>query len=284
MLRRAAVAGTWYPGEARALEALVDRQLSRACGGRRSRARPRAIIAPHAGMPYSGATAACAYATLAVRPPSRVVIVGPSHYLGFEGVATWPGEAFETPLGRLPLDADFTARLTVRCRGIAPLAEAHVREHAIEMHLPFLQRVAPGARLVPLVMGTQDRAMVESLADALVALADADTVVAASTDLSHFFDAATADALDAETARAVATGEGEHLLRHLERYPFHERGRFVMCGGGPAAVAMLAAQGGGPVRASVLERTHSGVISGDMHQVVGYLSAALDEADDDAAH
>lgn len=283
MVRRAAVAGTWYPGRASALEALVDRQLARVCGRQPPLGRPRGLIAPHAGMAYSGATAACAYASLASQPPARVVIIGPSHYLGFEGIATWPGEAFETPLGRVALDTDFTMRLAARCPLVGPLADAHVREHAIEMHLPFLQRVAPGAAIVPLVMGTQERAAVESLADALVALADEDTVIAASTDLSHFFDAATADALDAATAGAVATGEGECLLRHLERYPLHERGRYVMCGGGPAAVAMLAARGGRASRAQVLERTHSGVISGDMHQVVGYLSAVLDEPADAAA-
>jgi MEMO1 family protein len=277
MIRRAAVAGSWYPADSEALADLVDGDLERAA---RLRALPAgavtALVAPHAGLVYSGATAARAYDATREGHYDLAVLIGPSHYEGFEGVAAWSGEAFETPLGQVAIDTAMVARLTRASSMIVPAERPHSREHSVEMHLPYLQRVHPGLPFVPLLMGFQTAATIRALADALVAtLRGTRALIVASTDLSHFFDRATASRLDRATASLVAGLDADGLLAALERYPEGERGRYVMCGGGPAVSVMLAARALGATAAEVLELTDSGAVSGDHVTVVGYLAAVF---------
>jgi MEMO1 family protein len=280
MVRPAAVAGSWYPAGADALAAAVDRDLARAAALRGAPARPvTALLAPHAGLVYSGPTAARAYDAARGGHYDAAVLVGPSHYVGFDGVAVWPGEAFTTPLGRLDLDTDLAARLVRHSRHIVAAERPHRREHSLEMHLPYLQRVLPGVPLVPLVMGYQTAETVRALGDALAdTLAGARVLLAASTDLSHFFDRATAARLDGETAALVAAFDAEGLWDAMAEYPEGERGRFVMCGGGPAVSVMLAARRLGATEATVLEVTDSSAVSGDEQNVVGYMAAVFGPA------
>jgi AmmeMemoRadiSam system protein B len=276
MLRRPAVAGSWYPDDPSLLGRQVDRSLAAAPVAVGPDDRVVGLLGPHAGIVYSGAVAAAAYAAVRGRAFDLVVLVGPSHYVGFDGVAVWPGGAFETPLGRIPVPEEEVARLVSASPIIVPRTDAHAREHSLEMHLPFLQRALPGTPLVPLVMGEQTRETILALAEALAAVYRGRRVlVAASTDLSHFFDAATAARLDGRVARLVAALDDEGLLAELERYPMYERGRFVMCGGGPAVSVMRAARLLGSDQARVLAQAHSGDVSGDSSQVVGYLAAAF---------
>jgi hypothetical protein len=276
MLRRPAVAGSWYPDDPAILGRQVDRSLAAVPAAVGPDDTVVGLLAPHAGIVYSGAVAAAAYAAVRGRAFDLVVLVGPSHYVGFDGVAVWPGGAFETPLGRIPVPEEEVARLVAASPVIVPRTDAHAREHSLEMHLPFLQRALPGTPLVPLVMGEQTRETILALAEALAAVYRGRRVlVAASTDLSHFFDAATAARLDGRVARLVARLDDEGLLAELERYPMSERGRFVMCGGGPAVSVMRAARLLGSDGARVLAQAHSGEVSGDSSQVVGYLAAAF---------
>jgi AmmeMemoRadiSam system protein B len=276
MLRRPAVAGSWYPDDPSVLGRQVDRSLAAAPVAVGPDDMVVGLLGPHAGIVYSGAVAAAAYAAVKGRAFDLVVLVGPSHYVGFDGVAVWPGGAFETPLGRIPVPEEEVARLVSASPIIVPRTDAHAREHSLEMHLPFLQRALPGTPLVPLVMGEQTRETILALAEALAAVYRGRRVlVAASTDLSHFFDAATAARLDGRVARLVAALDDEGLLAELERYPMYERGRFVMCGGGPAVSVMRAARLLGSDQARVLAQAHSGDVSGDSSQVVGYLAAAF---------
>jgi AmmeMemoRadiSam system protein B len=152
---------------------------------------------------------------------------------------------------------------------------AHGREHSLEMQLPFVQRVL-SARIVPLVIGYQTRATILGLADAMArALAGRRALIAASTDLSHYFDAERAEKLDGLVARFIEAFDPERLLEEFESYPEHERGRYVACGGGAAIAAMIAARRLGAGTAHVLRYAHSGDVSGDRSAVVGYLAAAF---------
>src|SRR5713101_1900075 len=143
-IRHAAVAGSWYPDSAPALGAAVDRHLANAdrdevvLGGELV-----AVIAPHAGLVYSGPVAAHAYRLLRGRHFDVAVLVGPSHFVGFDGVAVVPSGGFETPFGVAPIDAACAAALSAATRIIREHPAAHAREHSLEMQLPFLQRVAP---------------------------------------------------------------------------------------------------------------------------------------------
>jgi MEMO1 family protein len=277
-VRRPAVAGTWYPGSVAALAAEVDRHLESAPGAQDSRV--LALVVPHAGLMYSGAVAAHAYRVVAGLSVETIVLVGPSHYVAFDGVAIQERGAFETPLGLMPIDRGCAAALLGASSVIRSLAEPHTPEHSLEMQLPFLQRVLPGVPIVPLLMGRQTRETILALADALGAgLAGRRTLLVASTDLSHFFDAATAAALDGRVTDRIGRCDPDGLLAEFERYPEAERGRYVACGGGPAVAVLRGARALGAVAARVLRYGHSGEVSGDCDRVVGYAAAALLTAD-----
>jgi AmmeMemoRadiSam system protein B len=144
------------------------------------------------------------------------------------------------------------------------------------MQLPFLHRLFPDMPIVPLLMGYQHRATIEALAAALAGtLQGRRVLLVASTDLSHYFDAATAATLDARVQARVGAFDPEGLLELMEQYPEGERGRYVACGGGPAVSVLLAARSLGARDARVLHYAHSGEISGDHDAVVGYLAAAV---------
>src|SRR2546426_1653546 len=147
-VRRAAVAGSWYPGTAAALASAVDGHLEQA--DRRARAVGGdlvALIAPHAGLMYSGPVAAHAYRLLRDRRFDLVVLVGPSHFVGFDGVAVVRAGGFETPFGVAPIDADAAEAIAAATPVVREYDAAHRREHSLEMQLPFVQRLAPNARI-----------------------------------------------------------------------------------------------------------------------------------------
>jgi MEMO1 family protein len=283
MNRPAAVAGTWYPGTAGALAKEVDEYLAAASGA--GAPRPvRALIAPHAGLMFSGPVAAHAYRVLARAEYDAAVLVGPSHFVGFEGVALYPRGAFESPLGAAPIDDELAAAFG-GFDVVEPRPAPHRREHSLEMQLPFLRRVLPDASIVPLLMGYQTRETIMSLADALASvLRGRRVLMIASTDLSHYFDARTAASLDARVQDCVPEIDADRLLDLFEQYPEHERGRYVACGGGPAIAVMRAARALGATSGRVLKYAHSGEVSGDYDGVVGYMAATLsDRPPDDAS-
>lgn len=274
-VRPAAVAGTWYPGTAGALAREVDAYLEAATDGPEGYV--TAVIAPHAGMMFSGGVAAHAYKTAARRAYDHIVLVGPSHFVGFEGVAAWGDGAFATPLGDARIDAELAECLTAH-PGIRAWPPAHAREHSLEMQLPFLRRLIPEARIVPLLMGYQTRDTIVALATALTdTLRGRRALLIASTDLSHYHDARTAATLDGRVQACVDAFDPGGLLDVFEAYPEHERGRYVACGGGPLIAVMMAARELGARDAQVLKYANSGDISGDYEGVVGYLAAVFGE-------
>ena len=274
-VRPAAMAGSWYPREPDRLAAEVDRYLREA--GQAPRPGVRALIAPHAGLVYSGPVAAHAYAAVRGGAYDSAVLVGPSHRVGFDGVSLAEHDAFETPLGPVPVDTATGARLRAASSVIVRNSEAHRREHSLELQLPFLRRVLPDTPIVPLVIGFQRRPTILALADALsAALSGARSLLVASTDLSHYFDAVRAAALDARFVDCVDRFDADALLAEFERYPEHERGRYVACGGGAAIAVMRAARALGATHGQVLVRSDSAAVSGDLQRVVGYLAAVLD--------
>jgi AmmeMemoRadiSam system protein B len=271
--RPAAVAGTWYPGSAGALTREVDAYLDAAAAGPAGEL--RAIIAPHAGLMFSGPVGAYAYKAAATGDYDVAVLVGPSHYVEFDGVALWPDGAFDTPLGAAAIDAA-GARAIAGYEVVHTMPLAHRREHSLEMQLPFLRRLLPDVPIVPLLIGSQHRATIEALAAALAgAFATRRPLLIASTDLSHYFDAETAKSLDRHVCDAVEAFDAAALLQRFEEYPDGERGRYVACGGGAAIAVMMAARALGARHGRVLKYAHSGEVSGDYDGVVGYMAAAL---------
>jgi AmmeMemoRadiSam system protein B len=275
-IRPAAVAGSWYPGTAGALEREVDRHLASVDPGvEMPGGTLHAIVAPHAGLMFSGPVGAYAYKAASLGAFETLVLAGPSHFAAFDGVSIYPSGAFDTPLGPAPIDEALAAELMASSL-IQPLPQAHRREHSLEMQLPFVRRLLPGAKIVPLLMGYQTRETIEELGAVLGRVAPRRRVLlVASTDLSHYFDGDTASRLDGRVQECVAAFDPARLLDMFEQYPEGERGRFVACGGGPAIAVMLGARARGATSARVLKYMHSGEISGDHRAVVGYLAAAM---------
>jgi len=267
-VRRAAVAGSWYPAHPDALAREVDRYLT--ASGEPPQGDPIAIIAPHAGLMYSGPIAAYAYNLLRGREIDVAVLVGPSHYVGFDGVALYEHGVFETPFGLVPIAEECAAAVARGSSLIHTHPTAHMREHSLEMQLPFLQRVLPGTPIVPLVMGFQRRETAYALGEAIAAAVKGrKALLVASTDLSHYQSATTAATLDEKLIDYVRRFDPDGLMALLEAFPEHA------CGGGPTVAVMRAAKILGAADASVLKYGDSGDVSGDKDAVVGYLAAAF---------
>lgn len=205
-IRPAAVAGLFYPRNPDTLLREVQGYIKQAAPPDRLDIIPRALIAPHAGYAYSGPIAGTAYTCWKRLAPSirRVLLIGPAHRAPLVGIAACHATAFATPLGSLPVDQTTLTRWTDEKRVIWH-DEAHAEEHGLEVHCPFLQHLCPDIELVPLVVGQADPADVASLlADALK---PSDTYAVISSDLSHYYDYATARRRDQATAEAITTGD-----------------------------------------------------------------------------
>ncbi len=270
VIRRAAVAGSWYPDNPEWLAREVDAHLADVT--ERPQGCPRALISPHAGLMYSGPVAAHAYGLVRSCRYDAVVLVGPSHFVGFAGVAIWPRGEWETPLGRVAVAEDLATAIAAESAGIREYPAAHAREHSLEMQLPFLARLMPRVPIVPMVMGHQTRDTADALAEVLsrtLATRSETVLLIASSDLSHYHDAATASAMDRVVVRHVEALDPDGLMRALETEPGHA------CGGGPIVSVLSAARRLGASRATVLRYADSGDVSGDKMAVVGYMAAAI---------
>jgi hypothetical protein len=264
------VAGRWYPGTRDALAGAVDACLDAADDGPAVAGDITAVVAPHAGLVYSGPVAAYAYRQLRAREYDVAFLVGPSHFVPFDGVAVALADGFDTPLGVVEIDTGCAEALMNLTLIVRDYPDAHEREHSLEMQLPFLRRVLPATRIVPLIMGRQTAATARALGHALAGAARGRrALLVASTDLSHYHDAETAARMDAVVIERVAAADHEGLQRELDVEPDHA------CGGGPTVAVMLAAALLGAGRATILKYGDSGDVSGDKTSVVGYLAAAM---------
>ena len=255
-VRSAAVAGTFYPAGKEDLAALVLRLLETAEPSAGA-GRPKAIISPHAGYIYSGPTAAAAYRPLmpAADKVRRVVLLGPSHFVWFQGLAAPRYDAFETPLGTLAVDGDAIDELCLRQPGVIQDDAPHRREHALEVQLPFVQVALGEVRIVPLVVGEVDRGEV---ADVLDHLWDGrETVIVISSDLSHYHPYDEARQRDAATAAAIEALESARL------------GPEDACGCLGIA-GLLEAVGRRRLHVRRLDLRNSGDTAGPKERVVGY--------------
>ena len=270
-VRRAAVAGQWYPGNRARLAKAVEDHLASA----QVDAHPdhlRAIVAPHAGLMYSGPVAAYAYKAARRGHYRSVVLVGPSHYVPFRGVSIWPDGSWETPFGEVPVDRELAAAIQAGSAEITDLPAAHEREHSLEMQMPFVAHLMEGVPIVPLVMGHQTRKTAMALGDALaraIAPRGNEVLLVASSDLSHFEDATTAAALDGVVTSWIEAIDPDGLMTALEHEPRHA------CGGGPMVAVLHAARRLGATHSHVLRYADSGDVSGDKSSVVGYMAAAI---------
>jgi AmmeMemoRadiSam system protein B len=248
------VAGQFYPGDGQTLRTSVSRLLAAAPAS--TTPAPKALIAPHAGYIYSGQVAAAAFAALRDRAQAvtRVVLIGPAHYVPVRGIAIPTSDAFETPLGHVPVDREALAALT-DLPFVVPADAPHVPEHALEVELPFLQALLGSFAVVPLLAGN---AIPQQAAAVLRRLwGGPETLFVVSSDLSHYHDYDTARRLDAATAAAIERGDWESL------------GPDQACGFLAVAALLLEAHARG-LAAQRLALCNSGDTAGSRDRVVGY--------------
>src|SRR5262245_44105331 len=259
-VRPAAVAGMFYPEEPHELADAVAAHLDSTEETPQRPGFPKAVIVPHAGYIYSGPVAASAYDLL--RPARgivrRVVVLGPCHRVPVRGLALPQASAFATPLGRISIDAE-AVRAIRDLPQVVESAATHAEEHALEVQLPFLQRVLGDFSLVPFVVGS---AAHEKVAEVLDCLWGGDeTLVVISSDLSHYHSYEAAREIDGATVRAILD---------LDAGISHEQA----CGATPVAGMLIAARRRG-LAPRLLDCRNSGDTAGDKRRVVGYASFAL---------
>ena len=227
------------------------------------------IVSPHAGYIYSGRTAAYAFNAIGGKKFETVIIISPSHREYFPGISIYNGDAYRTPLGEVPLNKLKAAAMVENSRFIFEGIQGHRNEHAVEVQIPFLQIIMKDFSIVPVVMGDQNKMFVDHLAEKLAEVAEENTLIIASSDLSHFYPKHEADKLDSVIETHIENFEFDKLQEDLDTK------RCEACGGGAIVAMMKAANIINKRKSKVLARSDSGDVTGDNSEVVGYLSAIV---------
>jgi len=267
-VREPAVAGMFYPDNVDELKSNINSHLNDAQLDRKFED-VFGVVSPHAGYPYSGLSAAYAYNVLKDLVLETAIILSPSHREYFKGNSIYEGSAYRTPLGDMPVDKTLAVELADAGEFMFLGNNGHGSEHAVEVQIPFLQLVKPEIKIVPVVIGDQNKVYIDSLAEALSKIMNKNRVIITSTDLSHFHKKSDADYLDTIIEKHIDNFNYDSLQSDLEKRTCEA------CGGGGIVAMMKAAEICGYNHSNVLSRTDSGDTSGDNSSVVGYLSAVI---------
>jgi AmmeMemoRadiSam system protein B len=265
-VRMPAVAGHFYPGKPQVLERDID-SYTRVAGQKLA---ARGCIVPHAGYMYSGHVAGAVFGRLQL--PRRFIIMCPNHTGAGEPLAVMSGGEWETPLGKARVDAVLARALMGNYDLLSEDADAHRREHALEVQLPFLQKLIPDFSFVPIAVGTSRYEVLEGLGAAIAATLEEtdDTVlVVASSDMNHY---------ESDEITRIKDGRALDRILDLDPQGLYEvvtRHHVTMCGFGPAITMLTAAKLRGATRAELIRYATSGDISGDRDMVVGYAGVAV---------
>lgn len=271
--RPSPLAGTWYEANPQSLARTVDGYLNQAelpdLPGE-----VIAVVAPHAGLLYSGAVAGYSFATLRGAAPERVAVISPMHHLYNHSLLTSAHNAYQTPLGDVPVDAEGVANLDA-CLGdklgFGLTSIANDPEHAVEIELPFLQRaIKTGFQLLPVMMRSQTPQVAHAMGAALAeTLRGQNALLVASTDLSHFYTQQIAKQLDTAMLAQVEAFSPEGV------FEVEQRGEGQACGIGALAAVLWAARALGADTVKLLRHATSGDVTGDFRRVVGYGAAVI---------
>ncbi|MBL7994114.1 AmmeMemoRadiSam system protein B [bacterium] len=266
--RKPAVAGMFYPGEKNRLQADLNTMFANVTSKRVS-GNVFAIVAPHAGYIYSGHVAAEAYNQLFDLSYDTVVVLAPSHRDYFQGASIYLGD-YMTPLGAVPVDKNMCDQLLKYAPLIKATVLGHRDEHALEVQLPFLQLILKEFELVPIVIGTQDHETCFRLGDILgKVLQGTNSLIVASSDLSHFYSQEKANRLDGIVVKDIEDFDENKFFDDIQNK------KCEACGAGTIVSAIIAAKRMGATSSKVLSYHTSGEVSGDYEEVVGYLSGVF---------
>lgn len=262
MIRMPAVADRFYPGSPARLQAAVRSFLPEIAAAGKQPA--LAVILPHAGYMYSGATAGQTIGR--VKVPETMVLLGPNHH-GRGMPLALSTDDWQMPLGKVANNTEFAKALLRNAPDVAVDREAHQMEHSLEVQLPFLQQVQEHLQIVPLVISHIPFSLCQSVAAALVKTIQEygqPVLLLASTDMSHYESRQQATFKDRQAIERILNLDPHGLYTTVLGQ------RISMCGIMPATIALLVALGLGATRAELVRYTDSGEVSGDVAQVVGY--------------
>jgi len=272
----------WYPSTASKLSALVDSYLTNA----KSDPVPGKVIglvAPHAGYRFSGQVAAYSYKQIKGMSFDTVVIIGPSHNVGFSGVAILDSGVFRNPLGDVEIDSTIVKQLIKENSAIKSNLQAHIPEHSIEVQIPFLQRALTNFKIVPILMQDFSKQNCDMLSNALASvLKDKKVLLVASTDMTHYPVYDESVKADNVTMKALETMNSDVMRQRLDAYMKKDVNELycMLCGEGPVYVVMDTAKKLGADSVKVLKHANSGdVPEGTKDRVVGYMAVAFYESD-----
>jgi MEMO1 family protein len=271
LVREAVVAGTFYPDDPKILDGEIQGYLKNvkleAIEGEIV-----GLISPHAGYVYSGQVAAYGMKAISRGSYDTVIVIGPSHRAYFEGAAIMDRGSYLTPLGAVNIDEELSRAIMEESRLVFSNAGVHGPEHSLEVQIPFLQTVLSGFKLVPMVMGSQEGDICESLANAIyegIKRRGKHVLVVGSTDLSHYHSYAEAKKLDKLVVNRLKKFDVQGMLEDFNGEMCEA------CGRGPIIVTMMLSGLLGASESRVLKYANSGDVSGDKSQVVGYTSAVF---------
>jgi len=272
-IRLSPLAGRWYPSDPKILADSIDGYIQAAqipdLGGK-----VVALISPHAGHKYSGPVAGHSFAAIKDLQPDLVIILSPFHAYHAGSILTTAHQAYQTPLGLIPVDLgalqDLESALLERT-GVKLSRVRDDEEHAIEILLPFFQRaLSQSFQILPLMIRNQDPALMKALGTILAKLLiERNTILAASSDLSHFHAADQALKMDQTIIDQIKDLNPEGL------FDVQNNGTGAACGLGPLASMIWAAKESGPIKIHQLNYAHSGKTTGDNTRVVGYTAAVI---------
>ncbi len=278
-IRRAAVAGMWYPSDRAALEQQIDQFLKEAQPPRLD-GRVWGLVCPHAGYVYSGSVAAHAYSLIRNTSYDLVILIGNAHRSGFSGAAIDSSDFYQTPLGDVPVDTEFSRSLVSEDHDVRLSSKPHESDHTLEAQVPFIQRVLkPGYKIVPILFGYTPGKAFDSLVREIPEKAAGKRVLLiASTDLTHFPSYEDSKRIDARTLAAIESMDPSELDRiEAEETAKSTRNlECVLCGNHATKAVMLISRQLGACSARILKQASSGdVARGDRSRVVGYGAVAL---------
>lgn len=273
-VREPAVTGNFYPSDSVELDRMVTGHLDAVKELPEINGRILAIVVPHAGLIYSGHIAAYGYKMLEGRDIKNVIICGPSHHYRFDGLSVYgPFIKWKNPLGLVECNKDLCDKLISSDRNIELFRQAQLKEHSIEVQLPYLQKVLDDFEIVPIAMGEQSPKTIDLLTDALVSIMDdPGNVMVVSTDWQHYRPAEIGWAMDSLGIECLKELNPDRLQSYLST------GQVQLCGGGPAVAVIRAALKLGADGVKILAYGDSGDISGDKSKVVGYTAAVIYKA------
>jgi AmmeMemoRadiSam system protein B len=266
--RKAAVAGQFYPREPERLREAVQHYLD-ASEVEPAPGRVEALIVPHAGYVYSGPTAGFAFARVRGGRIRRVVLLGCSHRFAISTASVYNRGGFETPLGTFPIDVDLADAIT-EAIGVSS-REPHLFEHSLEVQLPFLAVSLGVVPIVPVLFGAPAREWHGEAGEALARLADDETLVVISTDLSHYLREDEANSLDHATLDAVLNHDWRSFIESVRREEAQ------LCGASAVAAGLAYADARGATDWHLLDYRTSAAASGDYTRVVGYAALSMEQ-------